>query len=124
MISYVAVPTLTTRFVSHRHMASRPDNRDLFSAKVCSSVHRHLALESVLSQINAFRIITLFLFKYTLYYYPIYDYVSQVVPCLQVFRIQFYSRAISHLSLFICLYLVNTLGRSIADLSLRQYFID
>jgi len=61
-MSYLAVPTLTTCSVNHRHVANRPDNRDLSSAKVCSSVHRHLAPDSVLSQINAFRLITPFSF--------------------------------------------------------------
>jgi len=59
---YLAVPTLTTRSVSHSHVANRPDNRDLPNAKVCSNVHKHLALDSVLSQINAFRIIKPFSF--------------------------------------------------------------
>jgi len=58
----------------------------------------------------------LFYFKYPLHYYPIYGHVSQVAPCLQVFRIQFYSRAFSRLSFFICVYLVNTIDRGIADL--------
>jgi hypothetical protein len=59
---YLAVPTLTTRSVSHSNVANRPDNRDLPNEEVCSSVHRHLAMDSVLSQINAFRIITPFSF--------------------------------------------------------------
>jgi len=59
---YLAVRTLTTPSVSHRHVASRPNNGDLSNAKVCCSVHRHLALVSVLSQLNAFRIITTILF--------------------------------------------------------------
>jgi hypothetical protein len=61
-MSYLAVHTSTTLSVSHRHVASRPGNRDLSNSEVCSIVHRHLALDSVLSQINAFRIITLFSF--------------------------------------------------------------
>lgn len=61
-MSYLALRTLTTSSVSHRHVASRPGNGDLSNAKVCSSVHRHLALDSVLSQMNAFRIITTFSF--------------------------------------------------------------
>jgi hypothetical protein len=82
-MSYLVVPTLTSRFVSHRHVASRPDKRDLSNSKVCFSVHRRAAMEAVLSQISEFRIITpFFYFKYSLYYCPIYVYASQVFPCL------------------------------------------
>lgn len=58
VMSYLAVPTLTTPSVSHCLVAIRPDNRVLSNAKVCSTLHRHLALDSVLSQIDAIRIIT------------------------------------------------------------------